>query len=138
MKSVSQKSRMILHHLAALAEANGGNVKIDNTDGRFMPVHVEHIGNNCMSVAHYGEQNGDAMRDPDMVFWKGADLGWYPVSFRNDYAGIYCEIVQEFENGQPKSYSPRDQADAVKFANLWLENILQQQELTRTRQAVPA
>lgn len=136
MKSVSQKSRMILHHLDALATANEGNIKIDNTDGRFMPVHVEHIGNNCLSVAHYGEQNGDAMRDPDMVFWKGADLGWYPVSFRNDFAGTDTEFVQ-FENGQPKSYSPRDQADACKFANLWLENILQQQELTRTRQAVP-
>ena len=45
-----------------------------------------------ISVAHYGEQNGDAMRDPEMCFeLVAAEDGtqtlnpWY---WRNDYAGI--------------------------------------------------
>ena len=39
----------------------------------FMPLSVEDIGqsadaNRLISICHYGEQNGDLMRDPDMVF----------------------------------------------------------------------
>jgi hypothetical protein len=41
----------------------------------------------CISVAHYGEQNGDLMRDPEMCFELGrAYLD--PFYFRNDYLGI--------------------------------------------------
>lgn len=84
-----------------------------------MPVSVEHIGSDCLSVAHYGEQNGDLMRDPDMVFWKGPDSNWYPVSFRNDYVGTFQESVH-FEEGRPSQFSPRMQRQ-------WMENIRQQQ-----------
>ena len=34
------------------------------------------------SVAHYFEQNGDLVPDPDVVFVRAAD-GWAPVSFQN-------------------------------------------------------
>ena len=41
----------------------------------------------CISVAHYGEQNGDLMRDPEMCFELGrAYLD--PFYFRNDYLGV--------------------------------------------------
>lgn len=37
-----------------------------------MPVHIEIIEKtdkyNHISLAHYGQQNGDAMRDPEMLF----------------------------------------------------------------------
>ena len=37
-----------------------------------MPVYIELIGRidnyNFFSLAHYGQQNGDAMRDPEMLF----------------------------------------------------------------------
>ena len=137
MKSVNQKARAVLHQLAEMAEANGGHIKIDNGPG-FMPVHVEHIGNNCMSVAHYGEQNGDAMRDPEIVFWEGADLGWYPVSYRNDYLGINREAVTEWDGARPKSYLPREQADEAVFSGTWMDNISQQQGLSLTGKPVPA
>jgi hypothetical protein len=41
----------------------------------------------CISVAHYGEQNGDLMRDPEMCFEvheKTLDAFY----FRNDYLGV--------------------------------------------------
>src|SRR5581483_5004234 len=44
----------------------------------------------AISVAHYGEQNGDAMRDPEMCFELGLACG-APLSafyFRNDYLGV--------------------------------------------------
>ncbi len=37
----------------------------------------------AISVAHYGEQNGDLMRDPEMVFEaeeSGHLSGWIPVA----------------------------------------------------------
>jgi hypothetical protein len=140
MKPVNQKAQTVIRYLAKQATANGGNVKIDNTDGRFMPVHVEHIGNGCLSIAHYGEQNGDAMRDPDMVFWLGADGNWYPVSYRNDYAGIDREAVIEWAGDRPLKYRPKEQAQQAAFAGLWMMNIKDQQGLNLSRMTaeVPA
>lgn len=38
----------------------------------------------------YGTQHGDAMRDPEMVFWtNNLDGSWLPVSYRQDYLGLY-------------------------------------------------
>ena len=48
------------------------------------------LGLRCLSVAHYGEQNGDLMRDPEMCFELGM-AGRPHLSafyFRNDYLGV--------------------------------------------------
>lgn len=44
----------------------------------------------AISVAHYGQQNGDAMRDPEMYFELGLSDGAHlnPFYWRNDYAGV--------------------------------------------------
>jgi hypothetical protein len=44
----------------------------------------------AISVAHYGEQNGDLMRDPEMCFELGFAEGPHldPFYFRNDYIGL--------------------------------------------------
>ena len=41
-------------------------------------------------MAHYGEQNGDLMRDPEMCFELGLVQGAHlnPFYFRNDYIGL--------------------------------------------------
>jgi hypothetical protein len=44
-----------------------------------------------ISVAHYGEQNGDLMRDPEMIFEAeefGEEMNLVPFYWRNDYVGI--------------------------------------------------
>jgi hypothetical protein len=43
-----------------------------------------------ISVAHYGLQNGDLMRDPEMCFELGFAGGAHlsPFYWRNDYAGV--------------------------------------------------
>ena len=43
----------------------------------------------AISVAHYGEQNGDLMRDPAMVFEVDATGNFHPVSFQQDNLGVY-------------------------------------------------
>src|SRR5580698_10611426 len=42
----------------------------------------------ALSVAHYGEQNGDLMRDPEMCFELAAGAHLTPFYFRHDYLGI--------------------------------------------------
>jgi hypothetical protein len=41
-----------------------------------------------LSVAHYGEQNGDLMADPEMEFFVGGGQ-IAPISYRNDYLGLF-------------------------------------------------
>jgi hypothetical protein len=101
----------------------------------FMRLVIEYVGTGprglpAVSVAHYGEQNGDAMRDPEIVFEVGDDAfgddAWGPISFRNDYMGI----VQEGEDGavfRDESgkvlIRPRLVRDLKSFARLWDRNI---------------
>ena len=46
----------------------------------------------ALSVAHYGEMNGDLMRDPEMCFELlqpvGGNLSLDPYYWRNDYVGV--------------------------------------------------
>jgi hypothetical protein len=48
------------------------------------------MGLPALSVAHYGEQNGDLMRDPEMCFELGLAGGAHlnPFYYRNDYLGV--------------------------------------------------
>jgi hypothetical protein len=50
------------------------------------------LGLPALSVAHYGEMNGDLMRDPEMCFELshpiGGKLSLDPYYWRNDYVGI--------------------------------------------------
>jgi hypothetical protein len=70
---------------------------------------IEYLGEGprglpSISVAHYCQQNGDLMRDPEMVFevngplcWKTGN--WEPVSFQQDNVGAYQEAVFVSEQG---------------------------------------
>jgi hypothetical protein len=48
------------------------------------------VGLPAISVAHYGEQNGDLMRDPEMCFELGLSGGSHldPFYWRNDYIAV--------------------------------------------------
>jgi hypothetical protein len=70
----------------------------------FMRLVIEHVGRGprggeLVSVAHYGEQNGDLMRDPEIVFEVVAGQ-WQPVSIQQDYIGSYREAVFVGEHGK--------------------------------------
>jgi hypothetical protein len=72
----------------------GLNLKIENLP--YMALVIEALdesgpmGLPALSVAHYGEQNGDLMRDPEMCFELGLAGGAHLSAFyyRNDYLGI--------------------------------------------------
>jgi hypothetical protein len=69
-------------------------LKIDNAP--YMELVIEAMdesgpmGLPALSVAHYGEQNGDLMRDPEMCFELGMTGGPHLSAFyfRNDYLGV--------------------------------------------------
>ena len=80
----------------------------------------------AISVAHYGEQNGDLMRDPEMCFELGFAVGAHltPFYFRNDYLGI--EQFSRTIEGDNYVFD-RDLYDQhEKFAGLWDKNLSRQ------------
>ncbi len=84
--------------LRILEQAGGWNhglcLKIENPP--YMTLVIEATDDSgprglpCVSVAHYGEQNGDLMRDPEMCFELGMADGPTLKAFyyRNDYVGV--------------------------------------------------
>ena len=125
MKTLDKKATEILRTLLALQTA-----VIDNTDGAYMPVHVELIDKtenyHHFSLAHYGQQNGDAMRDPEMLFaLHNGTRQFIPYYYRNDYCGIEQYSVRWTNEGI--LLNRRLQADHTTFANQRLRNIAAQQ-----------
>lgn len=84
--------------LAILKKAGGWRpslyLKIENP--LYMTLVIEAVdesgplGLPTLSVCHYGEQNGDAMRDPEMCFELGLVGGAHliPYYWRNDYFAL--------------------------------------------------
>ena len=127
MKTLDRKAAEIFRALLALQ-----TTKIDNSDGTYMPVYLELIGRidnyNFFSLAHYGQQNGDAMRDPEMIIALHKEsLQFIPYYYRNDYMGMEQYSVRWTNEGI--LLNRRLQADHTTFANQWLRNIATQQHL---------
>jgi hypothetical protein len=82
----------------------------------------------AISVAHYGEQNGDLMRDPEMCF----ELSKPPLSglalsvfyFRNDYIGV--EQYSRFREGNNYVFVPDLYEQHELFAEQWDRNLRDQ------------
>ena len=127
MKTLDRKAAEILRGLLALQ-----TTKVDRSDGTYMPVHIEIIDRSeqyiHISLAHYGRQNGDIMRDPEMIFALHIDSQQFiPYYYRNDYMGVVQYSVKWTDEGI--LLNRRLQADHTTFANQWLRNIAQQQHI---------
>jgi len=127
---LNKASEAIFNKLIAQLDEYG-HIKIDNSDGLYMPIVVERLAENkhgiIYSLAHYGKQNGDAMRDPDMTFLVRQG-GIMPMSYQQDYLGVYEESSEIGEDGYLR-YKPKLLNQHVKFANMWLRNIQAQQRI---------
>ena len=100
----------------------------------YMPLSVEEIGSSAdghrlVSLCQYGEQNGDLMRDPDLVFMV-TDLpdgtAAEPVSYRNDYLGIVQEVYRYDEAGRRTHVLPALKQDLQEFALAWFATLRDQ------------
>lgn len=95
--------------------------------GAYMRLVVEAVGTGprglpLVSVAHYFEQNGDLMADPDMVFEVAADGSMHPISFQQDSLGVYQVAVRRDDAGRTL-VAPRLLADLRAFARQWDRNL---------------
>ena len=132
MKTLNATSTTTLNKMVEMMVE--GYIKIDNTGSSFMPVSVETIFNSekylIVSVAHYYSQNSDLMADPEMLFIKvKAHNVYFPSYFKQDgIMGSEQESVI-MENGEIKGYRAKLQAEHTVFANTWVRNIKQQQNL---------
>ncbi len=99
-------------------------------NGGIMAVHVEMIrsikGFPAYSIAHYYKQNGDMMADPEMTFVDVLGL-FFPTSFTQHNLGLYQESL--IWTGEGWRLTPSMQKDHASFANQWLQNIKEQQDL---------
>ncbi|CUS37790.1 DUF6908 domain-containing protein [Candidatus Nitrospira nitrificans] len=100
----------------------------------YMPLSVEEIGSSgdgdrLVSLCHYGEQNGDLMRDPDIVFLFHNfpdGMAAEPVSFRNDYLGIVQDVYRYDETGRRTHVVPSLKQELKEFAESWFVNLKDQ------------
>lgn len=123
----------------------GKQTYIRLTADGFLPLVLEQIGDvstpygqgKLYSLAHYYQEQGDPMRDPEMVFivvdnrQEPADydlIGIFPQLFRQDNIGAYEESVC-LEDDRVTTFKPVWQRDQAAFASQWLKNIQQQEFL---------
>ena len=117
--------------LAILAKAGGWHhglyLKIDNPP--YMELVIEAmdesgpLGLPAISVCHYGEQNGDLMRDPEMCFEVGTAGEPYLSAFyyRNDYLGIEQWSRDVVDGNYVHLIGPHRRHEA--FAMTWDNNL---------------
>ena len=93
-----------------------------------------------VSVCHYGQQNSDLMRDPEVLFEAVINDGLLkelrPFYFRNDYVGIERWARRRSDRGELicKSGEVRE---LEQFAELWDRNLDQQGFLEAFRRYRP-
>ena len=87
---------------------------------------LETIGDAEYSIAHYYDQNGDSMRDPEITFTIGQGTrSVEPISFLQDDRGVYYETADA---------SPAKVKNLKEFMSQWFTNIKDQGfELVKVR-----
>ena len=131
MRTINQKAKKVFDALTAGMEQIGDHKKIENDP--YMPLSIEVIDTYGpdegiqISLCHYGKQNGDLMRDPEMIFIKALDGQYYPYYYRNDYVGIEQYSVEFAPDGMGiERYWKSLQRQQATFAGQWAQNLKEQ------------
>ncbi len=110
----------------------GDSRRIGDGSNGYMPLSIECIEicshGLIYSLAHYSEQNGDLMRDPELTFLHNNDGEILPLSYRNDFVGVDQIAVEMLEHSGWK-VNAKLQRELMLFSTDWLRNISQQQDL---------
>ena len=126
-----------MKHIQSMIEQRGGfqavrdhYIRLENPPLLRLVIEVSagphENGAHQLSVAHYCEQNGDAMRDPEITFLVtpvDRGLTWTPLTYANRYLGCYQVAAEVTQDGR---LAVRDQCllrDLRDFANQWDRNI---------------
>ena len=117
-----------------LAQLLGTDTAVRIRIDGYMPLSIEAIGtsadgNRLISLCHYGEQNDDLMRDPEMVFelfTHGEASAAEPLSFQNDHMGLLQEVYRYDDTGKKTHVKTRLKAELKSFARTWFKNLKDQ------------
>ena len=117
-----------------LDELLAGARAVRITVPEYLPLSVEDIGvsqdgHRLVSLCQYGEQNGDLMRDCDLVFMVTVlpdGVAAEPVSFRNDYLGIVQDVYRYDEGGRRTHVVSSLKQDLKEFARSWYDTLRDQ------------
>lgn len=160
MTQISKEAKTVFAAILKMLKENGDeetNIKINNNkpNSGLMPLCVELVGTGIESAwgtgklysfTHYYEQNGDSMKDPEIVYFvvdnrgEGEEgvmdlLGVWPQMF--EQSGIfqtYQELIT-IEDNKLKTFSPRKQRDAAQFTAQWMKNLKWQQNIIPIKQS---
>lgn len=132
----------IINNTVGMEQLQKGVYLKVHVDG-YMPLTIEYIGvgphgHPAISVEHYGEQNGDAMRDPEICFeycnvinarksGSGIEKGLEPYYYRNDYLGVEQEVYSgQNKEGMPTHCKPNLKKEMKSFSSIWDSNLKKQ------------
>ncbi len=109
MKTVAK----IIEHFGGMEALRQKHIRLENPP--YMRLVIEYVGEGprgmpCISVAHYYEQNGDLMRDPELVFEVNPDEDG-PLSWTT---GNWGPASDESSSSRPIPLTTRPPSTAVR------------------------
>jgi hypothetical protein len=129
-----------MQHIQQMIDQHGGfeavrtrYLRLENPP--FMRLVIEVIGGPYpngaygLSISHYSEQNGDAMRDPEITFLvvpSAEGTKWTPLTYENSYLGAYQVVAEVSREGLVKVKQSQWMKELRSFAKKWDINIKQQ------------
>ena len=125
VKALDATTEQIFRRLTDGLLKVGDSRQIDNSTS-FMALHVEvtgrHGGWPIFSLAHYYEQNGDLVCDPDVTFLVADQV--YPLTF--EQGGVVYQVAVQFRDAGVH-LNEQLQSQITDFCNQWLRNVADQQ-----------
>jgi hypothetical protein len=130
IKPLSQPALSVFRVLTEGITQISDHRKFVNGGTSIMPAVVEAVGTTpqgalIVSIAHYYEQNGDLMADPEVTFVVAREDYVYPISYKQDGLGIDREYVRW--EGERVFWNLKAQNDLAGFCTSWMRNIKEQQ-----------
>jgi hypothetical protein len=123
MKSTNAMKEAILNLFPDFKLEVGWHGKKEASE--YMPLCVEIIEPNVVSIAHYYTQEGDLVPDPDVLFFVDPMGEWYPVSMKNAFGILRsANVAPDFRSVATRT--PSRQRDLATFCNMWAKNIRSQ------------
>ena len=122
-KHATTNYRMLKPYLSTVEKNNGYS---QFRAERHMPLSLEYLryldyfGDEVWAISHTGEQNGDLMRDPEMLIAINHTDGTVrPLSFENSYVGLYQRVFDS-----ARYFRPRLLRELDEFLWGWLKHTI--------------
>lgn len=91
----------------------------------YLHFHAERLSGCVLAISHTFEQNGDLMKDPEIVFFRAAESHWHALDCTQHPLGLYTECAT-LNEGKIETFRPRSMRSVTGLANLWMKNLRHQ------------